>query len=358
MMANLNLEDVLASARVLVCVGSGGVGKTTVASALAYRAAENGRRVLVLTVDPSQRLKSTMGIGESDEIVRVTTPEAGADFKGELWASVIDPKKTFDSFILRASKFSKTAEKLLNNQLYIQLSTTLSGSQEFTALEKLYSSHESGKFDLIVLDTPPTKHAIDFLEAPQKLSTLFNDSIAKWFRHPEGQSLLVKVLQTGTKQVLKALELLTGSQFMKELSEFFRNIEGWQDKLTARISEVHRLLVAPQTHFILVSSLDEAKIMEAQYFAREIKKGGYQLSALIINRAEPYWVSMRQGPDVQGESALEKKLAQYYIERLHIARKVESAIPLIVKLPDLRENISDMSGVLQMKDLLFSRGNE
>jgi anion-transporting ArsA/GET3 family ATPase len=352
-MGKLNLESLLSSAHILVCVGSGGVGKTTVASALAYRAAAEGRRVLVLTVDPSQRLRSTMGIGENDEIVRVKVPDSAGGFTGELWASVIDPKKTFDDFILRASKHSKMAEKLLRNQLYVQMSTTLSGSQEFTALEKLYSSHDSGKFDLIVLDTPPTKHAIDFLEAPQKLSALFNDSIAKWFREPEGQSLLVKVLQTGTKQVLKALELLTGSQFMRELSEFFRSIEGWQSKLVGRISDVHRLLVDSKTHFILVSSLDEAKIMEAQYFAREIKKGGYQLSALIVNRAEPYWISERHQHDETIGAALEQKLLRYYSERSQMALKVESDIPLIVKLPELRENVSDMNGVLQMTDLLF-----
>lgn len=342
------LKDLLTTAKILVCVGSGGVGKTTAASALAVWAAEEGFRVLVLTVDPSQRLKTTMGIGTSDEIVRVPLDNV----TGELWASVINPKKTFDEFVLRASRRSEAAQKLLNNRLYIQLSTTLSGSQEFTALEKLYSAHESQKYDLIVLDTPPTKHAIDFLEAPEKLSALFTESIVKWFREPEG-NVLVRLMHSGTKQVLKALETLTGSEFMRELSEFFQNIQNWQSQLEGRISEVHRLLVSPNTHFLLVSSLDMAKIKEAQFFAREIKKGGYQLSAMIINRAMPFWMNSPPGP-----SDLEAALRSYFNERFQVASKVESSLPLIVKVPELRENISDMNGVRTMASFLRTAGEK
>ncbi len=355
-MSNQKLQALLESARVIVCVGSGGVGKTTVASALAYQAAKMGRRVLVLTIDPSRRLRSTMGLGERD-LAQVQEP----NIKGELWASIIDPKKTFDEFVLRAAQHSKGAEKLLQNPLYIQLSTSLSGSQEFTALERLYSAHESQKYDLIVLDTPPTKHAIDFLEAPQKLSALFSDSVAKWFREPEGQSLLVRVMKSGTRQVLKALELLTGSEFMGELSDFFRNIQGWQKKLEARIADVHGLLVSSTTHFVLVSSLDKAKVMEAQYFAREIKKGGYQLSALIINRIQPYWMAEsieRSANQQEIKSSLEQRLIDYYSEREKKVLQVESNIPLIVKVPELRENISDMNGVVEMALRLFEKSSE
>src|SRR5690606_22886227 len=128
--------------------------------------------------------------------------------------------------VLRASAKEERAKRILNNKLYIQLSTTLSGSQEFTALEKLYSSVESGRFDLVVLDTPPTKHAIDFLDAPQKLSSLFSEKIAKWFREPirTQKSFFRTLLQTGTKQVLRALEMLTGKEFMQELGDFFKSI--------------------------------------------------------------------------------------------------------------------------------------
>lgn len=341
-------DFMFSKATVIVCVGSGGVGKTTIASALGFLAAEKGRRVLVLTVDPSRRLKTTMGIGERDEVTRVAHP---ALEKGELWAAVINPKKTFDEFILRASKYSKSAEKLLTNKLYISLSTTLSGSQEFTALEKLYANFESGRFDLIVLDTPPTKHAIDFLDSPQKLSMIFHESIAKWFRAPEGSGLLSKILHGGTQKVLKALELLTGSLFMQQLSEFFRDIEGWQEKLEGRITQVHQLLIAKETEFVLVTSLDEAKLKEASYFHREIKKGGYHLGALLINRAVPAWISQRQeelNAQVQANCEFENSYLDYYRNRLKTLERVELDVPSIVKIPELRENISDLNGVMEM----------
>lgn len=345
-MQDSSLRPILTSAQIVVCVGSGGVGKTTAASALAFQAAKLGRRVLVLTIDPSRRLRSTMGLGDED-IAQIKNEK----ITGELWASIVDPKKTFDEFVLRAAKYSKGAERLLSNPLYIQLSTNLSGSQEFTALERLYSAYESQKYDLIVLDTPPTKHAIDFLEAPQKLSAIFSDSVAKWFREPEGQGLVLRLMKSGTKQVLKSLELLTGSEFMRELSDFFQNIEGWQKKLESRIADVHGLLVSPHTHFILVSSLDEAKIAEAQYFAREIKKGGYQLSALIVNRIHPAWIVNSQTDGTRSD--LEQKLIDYYAEREQMALGVEPSIPTVVKIPELRENISDIGGVIEMARYLF-----
>jgi anion-transporting ArsA/GET3 family ATPase len=340
--------DLIKDSEVLVCVGSGGVGKTTIASAIALTAAQAGKRVLVLTIDPSQRLKSTMGIKESHEIIRIENNS----IQGELWASLIDPQKTFDEFILRASKQSETAKKLLQNKLYIQLSTTLSGSQEFTALEKLYSAKETQKYDLIVLDTPPTKHAIDFLEAPEKLSSLFQDSVAKWFRvsSEERQSLFVKILHSGTQKVLQALEILTGSEFMKELSEFFKSIDTWQDKLEKRIHDVHKLLIDSKTRFVLVSSIEEAKIKEAEFFAKEIKKGGYQLSTIIINKAYPQW--MLKNKDFVSDSEYENQIRKFYIQKNEKLDKMNLQVKNVIKLPELTENISDFAGVIRMSEEL------
>lgn len=335
--------NLVIDSEVIVCVGSGGVGKTTVASAIALQAAILGKKVLVLTIDPAQRLKTTMGISDSNEPTKISFPEV----KGELWASLIDPKKTFDDFILRASKQSEKAKKILNNKLYIQLSTTLSGSQEFTALEKLYSAKESQKYDLIVLDTPPTKHAIDFLEAPEKLSALFQESIVKWFKVSSvgRQNFMVKILHAGTQKVLNALELLTGSDFMHELSEFFQSIEGWQEKLEKRINDVHGLLINEKTNFVLVSSLDDGKIKEAKYFMREIQKGGHQLSALIINRAFPFWMKQAAQPDI---SQLEKTMRNFYNQKSENLKSLDFQFGIVLKLPELEDNISDLSGVREI----------
>lgn len=223
------MRDLLAQAKILICVGSGGVGKTTVSSAIALKAAQMGRRVLVLTVDPAKRLKSTMGLENLDQS-QIEHPS----IKGSLTAAVIDNKKIFDDFVDRVAGDSLSKEKILKNKLYIQLSTTLSGSQEFTALEKLYSSFQSGKYDLIVLDTPPAQHAMDFLGAPKKLAYLFSERITKWFRiSSKGEKLgfFSSLIQSGTKQVIKALELLTGSEFIRELSDFFRIFSSGKDRL-------------------------------------------------------------------------------------------------------------------------------
>jgi anion-transporting ArsA/GET3 family ATPase len=342
------MKELLLKAKVIVCVGSGGVGKTTVASAVALRAAQMGRKVLVLTVDPAQRLKSTMGLDTQEE-AEIHHPS----IKGSLSASVINAKKIFDDFVLRASAKEEKAKKILNNKLYIQLSTTLSGSQEFTALEKLYSSYESGKYDLIVLDTPPTKHAIDFLEAPQKLSALFSEKISRWFRDPEGErSFLKTILHTGTKQVLRALEVLTGSEFMNQLREFFLIIQQWQGELEKRIADAHKLLVDSKTHFVLVTSFDEAKLKEAEYFSREIRKAGYRLSNVIINRAYPKGLDLNI--KVVGTNELEQMYLTYQTYLMEKEKVFQSfSIRMsgqgqVLRLPELMNPISDLEGVVEM----------
>lgn len=351
------MSQVFESSKILVCVGSGGVGKTTIAASLAVLAAKEGKRVLVLTIDPAKRLAQTLGIEGTKDITRVP----GQNFRGELFASVVDHKKTFDDFVLRAAKKTEAAEKIFKNGLYQQLSTNLSGSQDFTALEKLYSCYESGEFDLIILDTPPTKHAIDFLSAPQKLSALFNEGVAKWFRDPEGKKsgLFGHLLQAGTRQVLKILETLTGSNFIRELGDFFLNIEQWQGQLLKRTTDVHRMMVAPTTHFCLVTAFDQAKLKEAEYFAREIKKGGYHLKTVILNRVFPYWLDL--GTEASPEKAhqdlvrLYSQMRDYYTQKDLIYRAFEAKIKndaRVFRIPDLVKDISDLNGLEELSGLI------
>jgi anion-transporting ArsA/GET3 family ATPase len=351
------MSSLFADVKVLICVGSGGVGKTTVAASLGVLAAKRGQKVLVLTIDPAKRLAQTLGIEGTKDITKVP----GQNFKGELYASVIDHKKTFDDFVSRAAKKSEAAAKILQNSLYQQLSTNLSSSQEFTSLEKLFSVYESKEFDLIILDTPPTKHAIDFLKAPQRLSSLFNENVAKWFRDPEGKKsgFFGHLIQSGTRQALKVLETLTGSHFIHELADFFMNIEQWQGSLEKRTSDVHRMLVAPTTQFCLVTSFDQAKLKEAEYFSREIKKGGYHLNTVILNRVFPFWLDLGRGASKEGNNQdlvkFYEQMKSYYNKKNQLYNQFESDLgndARIFRIPDLMKDISDLKGLDGFSELI------
>ena len=304
--------------KTLICIGSGGVGKTTMAASIGVGMAAAGKKVLVLTIDPSLRLAQALGIKTDGEIHQVKMPNA----KGELWSCVIDHKKTFDWFIENAAGHTDVTG-LLQNRLYQQLSGRLSGSQEFTSLISMYRYVSSGTYDLVILDTPPSQHTWNFLKAPEKISALFNEGVASWFRQGNGESksLFKKFINLGTAQVLKALETLTGSYFMKELSAFFQAIQKWQGPLESYVMNCHRLLVSADTEFILVTALDSSRITEAQKLSREIQKQGYRLTSVIVNRV-PGWVESEKSsgsPRVQElilyyqslENDLQSRLGQF-----------------------------------------------
>lgn len=279
-MINLNTNT-----KTLICIGSGGVGKTTLSASIAVGLANDGKKVLVLTIDPSLRLAQTLGVKTDGELHPVKLP---ATAKGQLFSCVINHQKTFDWFIKTAAQ-NADVTPLLNSSLYQQLSGKLSGSQEFTSLISLYRHVSSKEFDLVILDTPPSQHTWNFLKAPEKISALFNEGVASWFRQSdESTGFLKKVINLGTTQVLKALEMLTGSLFMKELSAFFKAIRDWQKPLENYVSNCHRLLSSQETEFLLVTSLDFSRINEAQKLSREISKQGYQLNSVVINRV-PEW---------------------------------------------------------------------
>ncbi len=271
--------------RIFIQMGPGGVGKTTVSAAFGFYWASQGKRVLVLTIDPSRRLAQALGIQGQKGAARV--PFEG--LKGELHAMVLDHGEIFDSFVKMAAKKNPLVNKLLSNKLYIALKTQLQGSQDFTALIELYHRARSGDYDVIVLDTPPAEHAWQFLEAPLRLMTLFQDKIAKWFRWigDEDHTIWSRVISTGTRQVFKVLELLTGSEFIQQIGDFFKSIHYFQDQLRDQIKKSHDLLKDDQTEFTIVTTQDELKILESLEHAREIKSKGYHLRRVIMNRAWP-----------------------------------------------------------------------
>lgn len=338
--------------KTIICIGTGGVGKTTLAASMAVGWAQQGLKVLVLTIDPSQRLAQTLGIQTDGELHRVQLDSSSSSTSGELWSCVINHKKAFETFIRAAVQKSKHVgnseaelEKLLNNRLYQQLSGKLSGSQEFTSLITLYQHVASEKFDLVILDTPPSQHTWNFLRAPEKIALLFNEGVTQWFRDISSHQVgfLQKMMNIGATQVLKILETLTGSEFMKELSAFFKAIQSWQSPLETYVMNCHRLLVSPETEFILVTTLDPSRLNEAYKLSREIKTQGYQLTAVVINRV-PSWLSVKFSTDSQRLN----ELAAYYrnLEKNLQKHLTQFKTQLkVYKCFDLRQNSEDVSSL-------------
>lgn len=292
--------------KVLVCAGSGGVGKTTMSAALGLALAEQGQRVMVLTIDPAKRLAQALGIQNHLEEVKV--PHGS----GRLSAGVIEPEVIFDRFVRESCTTPEAAERLLKNRLYRQLSRSLSGSQEFTALERLLTVYESGQYDVILLDTPPAEHALDFLRAPNRIYSLFQESVTKWFVRPEEEApLWQRLMNRGTQTVLNALERVTGASFIRELADFFQSMAALQLRVSERSRKVHELLTGRQTGFILVTGFDQVKLTEAEEFLSELKSSGYDLKGVLVNRAFPEWLDLDNGWN-EGQNKDESKLLDYY----------------------------------------------
>lgn len=274
--------------RVFIQMGPGGVGKTTVSAAYGIHWASQGKKVLVMTIDPARRLAQALGIANKNGTVRVPIE----NIKGELYATLLDHSAIFDSFILKMSNSqNQLAEKLFKNRLYQSLKNKLQGSQDFTALVELYNQASSGQYDIIILDTPPAQHAWQFLESPEKLSNLFREKVMRWFQwmgQPDQASgIWNKIMTTGTQKVMQALQILTGQEFMNQISDFFKVIQSFQVQLREKIESSQALIKSESTEFTLITTQDELKILETIQYAEEIKAKGYHLKRVILNRAWP-----------------------------------------------------------------------
>lgn len=343
------LKDLLQKSNILICMGTGGVGKTTISTALAIAAAREGKRVLTLTIDPSQRLKTLLNLREDGSVQKV---DLGGGLS--LDAAVVNHQRVFGDFIAKAlEKTPDRIQRLLKNRLYQQLITQLSGSQDFTSLQRLYQGHKEGIYDLVILDTPPAQHAIDFLKAPQKLSALFQEGVAKWFRSSTSANLLQRVIQAGTLRALSLIEGLTGRQFFTELRDFFENLQGWSDRLEGRLTEIHRILSQKTTSFVLISGHDHSKLVEAEHVARELRITGYHLQLLILNRTHPLWMEEAASPlwgqlraDLEGYYQKKQQAFGTWLDRHAIQSPV-------VKIPELNQDIETLKDVQEIVSYLI-----
>ncbi len=366
-----SLLEALGHHQVVVCAGSGGVGKTTLACCLGILLAQQGKKVLVLTIDPARRLASALGLASDSAIGLAEVKVPGQNYAGELYASMIDPQLVFDDFVQRRAPSPEAAERLMKNSLYRQLVGQLSGSQEFTSLERLLSAVESNRYDVVILDTPPTQHAVDFLRAPERIFALFQESVTKWFARrdprasPSGgvKKLLNQVVQRGTHTALKALEKITGSAFVVELGDFFESMAALQSQVSGRSIEVHRLLTSERTGFLLVTGFDHSKLVEAKDFYGELKRGGYSLSGIIVNRSQPSWLSLQSldpsplpsTPQMRDLLDLYQKLQRYYVLRQDVYGEFQAHLRGEVPywlLPEIKGPVQGLEGLEQISRVM------
>jgi anion-transporting ArsA/GET3 family ATPase len=279
--------------RLIVCSGPGGVGKTTTAAALGLRAALMGRKAIVLTIDPAKRLANSLGLDELTNTPQLIALDQHADElpnpgDGELWAMMLDQEQTFAELVTRHAPDPGALDRAKDNNIYKLLSTALHGMQEYMALEKLHDLYTAGYFDLVVLDTPPTKNALDFLETPKRASRFFDERIIKWFLpdRPGSKSLLGRVFNPGAV-VQGLLARIFGESFIKDLSEFFDTFQYLFDVLKDRGDMIEFILRDPATYFLIITSADRRRIKEALYFHEKLEALDQKAHAFIINRVTP-----------------------------------------------------------------------
>jgi anion-transporting ArsA/GET3 family ATPase len=278
----------LAGKRVLICVGSGGVGKTTTSAALALGLALQGRRVAVVTIDPARRLASALGLRRlSSEPRQIdTTPlrAGGLAVPGELWAMMLDAKRTFDDIITRLAPDEDARQEILANPVYRELSTAVAGSHELSAIAKLYELYEEHDFDVLVLDTPPSRNALDFLESPSRLLGFLDGRALQVFLAPGG--LTARLFGRGTALVFSIFARVTGVDMLGELSRFFRSLASVTDGFRERTRGVEALLRAPDTSFLVVTSPEPEPTSEAEYLLERLAGAGMHVGALVVNRVQ------------------------------------------------------------------------
>jgi anion-transporting ArsA/GET3 family ATPase len=371
----MSVSDLLAGKRVCVCGGSGGVGKTTTSAAIALGMAAEGAKVAVVTIDPARRLANALGLQELENEPRRVEPErlAGASpqFSGELWAMMLDPKRTFDELIDRVAADPERAEEIKRNRIYRELSTAVSGSQEFTAVAKLYELERDGDFDLLVLDTPPSRNALDFLDAPTRLTSFLEGRALKAFIRPTG--LGMRVLGRGAAPLLGALRRVTGVDLIGDLTTFFGLLGDMTDDFSVRARGVQRMLRAPTTAFVLVTSTQQAAIDEAIWFRRTLAEGGLPFAGVIVNRvhhdilgeAEPE--HLLSALDAELPHDLAGRVAENFFDYHRLARRDARNMvrlrdelddhPLLL-VPHLDGDVHDVEGLLRVHRYLFASDAE
>ena len=330
------LAPLLDARRVILCVGCGGVGKTTTTAALGLAAARRGKRVLCLTIDPARRLSQSLGLEamklEAQKIAPARFLEAGVSVPGSMTVMMLDTKSTFDSLVAELAETPEKRDKILGNVLYKYISTSLAGTQEYMAMEKLHAVKDDPAYDLILLDTPPTANALDFLDAPERLVGAIDSAATRWFIQAFQSSgkLSFNLLARSTAAILKGIGKLTGGGFLEQIAELINEVNelfgGWKQRADA----VSAALRGPDVAYVLVTTPDPLCVREVLYFAARLREQDMRRDAFVVNRVHPVYGRLPGAADVAAalaESGL--SLAPGAADRLLLAVADETRMGLL-----------------------------
>ena len=380
------IEQLCAAKEIVVTCGSGGVGKTTTAAATAAMAAAHlGGKVLVLTVDPAKRLASALGLEQFGNLETRVPDElfvdAGVDPRGELWAAMLDTKLSWDELVRTHAPDDETRDAILANPLYQNITGKFVQSHDYIAMERLYEIHASGRYDLIVVDTPPTRNAIDFLEAPERMADFFSSRLLRWLIAPYRSRLY----NAASKPFYLVADRILGSQFLADIAEFFILFQTMYDGFVERAEAVTRTLQDRRTTFMVVSTLEAAPAREAEFFIDALEGRGFHLGAVVLNKVLPdYFVdrgatsvarSLAKDPDAVSEKVLDllpagtdlamvsrvlREVGESFLnyrvvatreaeQQAELARKPE----IVASVPYFESDIFDLAGLLRLGDQIW-----
>jgi len=387
------LEELLSRREIVVFCGSGGVGKTSTAAAAGLAAATRLRgRVLVVTVDPARRLANALGLEELGNLERRVPDEllraAGLEPLGELYAAMLDTKASWDDLVLRHAPDEEAAYRILENQLYANISGRFVQSHDYIAMERLYELHTTGKYDLILVDTPPTRNAIDFLEAPARMGDFFRGRLLRWLTMPYriGGRRGARLLDFASRPFYQMADRILGGQFLRDVAEFFVNFQAMEAGFVERSQAVERLLHDRRTAFVVVTTLEDSPLHEAEFFCAALDERDFHLGGMVVNRVLPDTLrgddgrraarALRDAPDelltalAEVAPVLADKQATARVLRTaadtfrdfavvatreaELRAELDRGPKVLATVPALEDDVHDVAGLAQIGEALFA----
>ncbi len=378
-----SIEQLLAAKEIVIHCGSGGVGKTTTAAAVAAMAAvHHGGKVLVLTVDPARRLANALGLeafgNNETQVPPAAFTKAGVEARGELWVAMLDTKQSWDDLVTRHAPDPETREAILANPLYKNITGRFVQSHDYIAMERLYEIHASGTYDLIVVDTPPTRNAIDFLEAPDRMADFFSSRLLRWLTVPARS----RVFSLASRPFYSVADRVLGSKFLEDIAEFFLLFQSMYDGFVERAKAVNHTLGDKRTTFVVVSTLEAAPVREAEFFIEALDQRGLHLGAVVLNKVLPSWfleegtTASAQAMVSRSESLAEalpasagspelvarvlREVGESFLNFQVVAKReadtradLSSAPEVVATVPYFDRDITDLAGLLELGEQLW-----